>query len=99
MAISRSRRRKLALGVSLSRMSDSLCWTSGWSTTVTLIVVPSEHGAIAVDGDRRRAARTPLRGQPSTRQPGAPLEHLRQRQRNCVETQVGTDMQCHVVEQ
>src|SRR3569833_1874667 len=34
-AISRSRRRKPAIEVSLSRMMVSLCWIMGWSMTVT----------------------------------------------------------------
>src|SRR6516225_4063539 len=77
--ISRSSLRNSAVEVLRSRISDSLCWTSGCSTTVKLVhcccnIASSEQRAVADDGERRTAVAPLKRDLPSGR-PAAAFQH------------------------
>src|ERR1700739_2214868 len=82
--ISRSNRRNSAVDVLRSRISDSLCWTSGCSTTVKLvhcccIIASLEQSAIADDRERRTAVWPPLECDLPSGRPGTAFEHFDER--------------------
>src|SRR5881409_3799466 len=84
-------RRKLLVLASLFRISDSLCCTSGWSITWTLLFGMRcrsvlENRSVAGDLQGRQAAAVLLRQLPAGG-PGAAFEHARQRQPLGVEVQ------------
>src|SRR5262249_14522396 len=103
--ISRSRRRKFVLDVSLSRILVSLCCTKGWLTTwiecgKDMIFSPiSEHGAVAGDGDRRPTPGAPFGGKRAACEPGACLQDFYKRKAHGIEAEMGAHGRGNAVEQ
>src|SRR5882672_1366479 len=80
MLISASRLRNEFVLRSFWRRCVSLCWTSGWSITMTLEAMSSEDRTIAANSQGRAPAGAPLGRELATGSPGSPLEHLREGQ-------------------
>src|SRR6516164_7485779 len=102
--ISRSSRRNSAVDVFRSRISDSLCWTSGCSTTVTLdrgccMTSFLEQGAVADDRERRSARRPAFERDLSSSRPTAAFQHPCKGEILCAFAQPLAHTECELIKQ
>src|ERR1044071_1977816 len=101
MPSSRQSSRNDLVESSFSRMSVSLCCTSGWSTMVTPCMLPpvSKHRPVTDDLQRRTAVGPQLFCDVATGRPSAALQDFRERQRLAIHVQTSAHQVCQTIEQ